>query len=186
MEKGYITAMVTVPDEDYSDLSEVLQFFGFTLIDEVWQLQPGKLYKSKFLSSKGAYSLSDYEICLTLRDFSGPLDPLVVTTVEKSLPLSAEAVSIVTSRTIGPTGDQDRDSKHPYDFRFFKLLSQKRARKRSVEELARIKKLARKKSALRPSVSKWKSSNFQPIKNQSSLPSTTIWCTMNTTAQYIK
>ena len=50
MEKGYITSMVTVPDEDYSDLSEVLQFFGFTLIDEAWQLQSGKLYNKIFLS----------------------------------------------------------------------------------------------------------------------------------------
>ena len=50
MEKGYITSMVTVPDEDYSDLSEVLQFFGFTLIDEAWQLQPGKLYNKVFSS----------------------------------------------------------------------------------------------------------------------------------------
>ena len=145
MEKGYITAMVTVPDEDYSDLSEVLQFFGFTLIDEVWQLQPGKLYKSKFLSSKGAYSLFDYEICLTLRDFSGPLDPLVVTTVEKSLPLSAEAVSIVTSRTIGPTGDQDRDSKHLYDFRIFKLLSQKKGKKKKRRGIGKNKKIGEKK-----------------------------------------
>ena len=45
--------------------------------------------------------------------FSGPMDPLVVSTVEKALPLSAEAVSIVTSRTIGPAGDQDCDkTKH--------------------------------------------------------------------------
>ena len=52
MEKGYITSTVTVPDEDYSDLSEVLQFFGFTLIDEAWQLQPGNLYNTIFLASK--------------------------------------------------------------------------------------------------------------------------------------
>ena len=37
------------------------------------------------------------------------MEPLVVNTVEKALPLSAEAVSIVTSRTIGPAGDQERD-----------------------------------------------------------------------------
>jgi len=81
MEKGYITSIVTVPDEDYSDLSEVLQFFGFSLIDEAWQLQPGQL------------------------------DSLLVKTVEKSLPLSAEAVSIVTSRTIGASGDQGKKKK---------------------------------------------------------------------------
>ena len=46
---------------------------------------------------------------LVYNSVSGPMEPLVVNTVEKALPLSAEAVSIVTSRTIGPAGDQERD-----------------------------------------------------------------------------
>ena len=79
------------------------------------------------------------------------MDSLLVKTVEKSLPLSAEAVSIVTSRTIGASGDQDSGKNNPHWILVsLHFLSRSKGKKKKRRGIGKNKKIGEKKVGAPP------------------------------------
>jgi len=82
LQKGTLTEVIDVPDEDVGDIVEALQYFGFNLDNKVWLLQPGHT-----------------------------LHPTQLKAVDWARPLASDAVSLVTSRSIGFDGGLKKKKK---------------------------------------------------------------------------
>ena len=117
LQKGTLTEVIDVPDEDVGDIVEALQYFGFNLDNKVWLLQPGKslqtcshalsIFNYTRVVPNAIYSWS----YITMFQTGHTLHPTQLKAVDWARPLASDAVSLVTSRSIGFDGGLKKKKK---------------------------------------------------------------------------